>query len=66
MAKEEKKQSKDRQAFILRVSPDILKALEHWAADDFRSVNGQIEYLLHEALRKSGRLKNRGTDDPAK
>jgi len=66
MAKEEKKQSKDRQAFILRVSPDILKALEHWAADDFRSVNGQIEYLLHEAFRKSGRLKNRGTDDPAK
>lgn len=65
MGKEEKKLSKDRQAFILRISPDILKALEQWAADDFRSVNGQIEYLLNEALKKSGRLKNKGSD-PAK
>ena len=48
MAKEEKKQTgKDRQAFILRISPEILKSLEQWAADDFRSVNGQIEYLLN-------------------
>lgn len=33
-----------------------MKALEKWAADEFRSTNGQIEWLLHEALRKSGRL----------
>ncbi len=58
MAKEEKKPvSKDRQAFILRISPEILKSLEQWAADDFRSVNGQIEYLLNEALKKAGRRK---------
>lgn len=51
MARETKK------PFILRISPDILKALEQWAADDFRSVNGQIEYLLHEALKNAGRMK---------
>lgn len=62
MAKEDKKQAKDRQAFILRVSPEILKALEKWASDDFRSVNGQIEYLLHEALKKSGRLNGKKND----
>ena len=57
MSKEEKKQTKDRQAFILRISPEILKAIEQWADDEFRSVNGQIEYLLSEALKKSGRSK---------
>ena len=58
MAKEEKKQTgKDRQAFILRISPEILKSLEQWASDDFRSVNGQIEYLLNEALKRAGRKK---------
>ncbi|HMU69464.1 MAG TPA: Arc family DNA-binding protein [Chitinophagales bacterium] len=59
MAKEDNKSAKDRQAFILRVSPELLKAVEKWAADDFRSVNGQIEFLLHEALKKSGRMKKR-------
>ncbi|MFI5171473.1 MAG: Arc family DNA binding domain-containing protein [Chitinophagales bacterium] len=54
MAKEEKK------ALILRINPDTIKAIEQWAADDFRSVNGQIEYLLNDALRKSGRAKKDG------
>lgn len=54
MAKEEKKSSKDRQALILRVSPDMLKALEQWAADDFRRMNRQVEFLLHAALKKAG------------
>ncbi len=36
-----------------------LKALEKWAADEFRSINGQIEYILDQALRKSGRWKGR-------
>jgi len=65
MSKEEKKQSKERQAFILRISPDILKAVEKWADDEFRSVNGQIEYLLNEALKKSGRLKKNNSNDTA-
>ncbi len=46
----------ERKAFPLRLSPALLAALERWAQDEFRSTNGQIEYLLHEALRKAGRL----------
>ena len=65
MSKEEKKSGKERQAFILRISPEILKAVEKWADDEFRSVNGQIEYLLSEALKKSGRLKKNNTDPKA-
>lgn len=60
MAKEEKK------AFILRISPEILKSLEQWAADDFRSVNGQIEFLLNEAIKKSGRAKKPDADSNGK
>lgn len=52
MAKENKK------ALILRINFDTIKAIEKWAADDFRSVNGQIEFLLNEALKKSGRGAN--------
>jgi hypothetical protein len=37
---------------------DMYKALEKWAADEFRSVNGQIEWLLDKALKESGRIKN--------
>ena len=35
----------EKKAFVLRINPEIIKQLEKWAADDFRSVNGQIEYL---------------------
>lgn len=49
----------DKKAFALRVDAEILKALEKWAADEFRSTNGQIEYVLYEALIKAGRLKPR-------
>ena len=47
----------DKKAFVLRIQPELMKALEQWAADDFRSVNGQIEFLLHRALQEHGRLK---------
>ncbi len=46
-----------KKAFVLRLQPEMLNALEKWAADDFRSINGQIEWLLHNALQKAGRLK---------
>jgi len=46
-----------KKAFVLRLQPEMLEALEKWAADDFRSINGQIEWLLHNALHKAGRLK---------
>ena len=45
-----------KKPFVLRMDPEILKSIEKWAADDFRSSNGQIEWIIHEALKKSGRL----------
>jgi hypothetical protein len=46
-----------KKSFVLRIDGDAYKALEKWAADDFRSVNGQIEYLLHQKLVEARRLK---------
>jgi len=45
----------DRKTFLLRISPELYAALEKWAADELRSVNAQIEYLLAEAVRRSKR-----------
>jgi hypothetical protein len=42
--------------FVLRIDEDIYKALEKWAADEFRSVNGQIEWVIHEKLKEVSRL----------
>jgi len=47
-----------KKAFVLRVDPVKMAALEKWAADEFRSTNGQIEWILDQALRKSGRWKS--------
>lgn len=44
--------------FVLRLDEDTYKALEKWASDEFRSVNGQIEWILHKALKDNGRLKS--------
>jgi hypothetical protein len=52
----------ERKAFLLRVDPAVLEALQTWANDELRSLNGQIEYLLRQALRDAGRLK--GQRDP--
>ncbi len=46
-----------KKAFVLRVNPAMMEKLEKWAADEFRSVNGQIEWILDQALRKAGRNK---------
>lgn len=46
-----------KKSFPLRINEDILSAVQQWAADDLRSVNAQIEYVLRDALRKSGRFK---------
>jgi len=47
-----------KKSFLLRIDPKLYEALERWAADELRSVNAHIEYLLREALRKSGRTKD--------
>ena len=49
----------EKKPFVLRISPEKLKSLEKWAADEFRSTNGQIEYIIDQALRKSGRWKSK-------
>ncbi len=46
-------------SFILRIDADTMSAIEAWAADEFRSTNGQLQWIINEALRKSGRLKKK-------
>lgn len=54
-----------KKSFALRVDNDVYDALERWAADDFRSINGQIEWLLSDALKKAKRYpKRKGTPAP--
>jgi hypothetical protein len=47
----------DRKAFLLRIDPAVLEALQRWADDELRSLNGQIEFLLRRVLHEEGRLK---------
>jgi hypothetical protein len=46
-----------RKAFLLRIDPNLLEQIQHWADDDLRSLNGQIEFLLRRALIESGRTR---------
>ncbi len=46
-------------SFVLRVDAETMAAVEKWAADEFRSTNGQLQWIINEALRKSGRLKKK-------
>ncbi len=45
----------ERKAFLLRIDPAVLDALQRWASDDLRSLNGQIEFVLRRALQREGR-----------
>jgi hypothetical protein len=56
MVKEKENQTK---SFVLRIDSERMEALEKWAADEFRSINGQIVYLLDYALKKNGRLNKK-------
>ena len=49
--------AEDRKAFLLRIDPELWAELESWAADELRSVNGQIEYLLRQAVQKRKRAR---------
>ena len=55
-----------KKAFALRLDEDLYKALEKWAGDEFRSLNGQIEYLLSQAMKQNGRQKKeaKGNSNP--
>jgi hypothetical protein len=46
-----------KKSFVLRIEPETMKAVEKWAADDFRSINGQLEWIINNALKEAKRLK---------
>jgi hypothetical protein len=56
----------DKKTFVLRVDETLYKCLEKWAADEFRSVNGQIEWILQTQMKEAGRLKNESPASPNK
>lgn len=51
----------EKKKFLLRLDGNLYAAIEKWAADDLRSVNAQIEFLLSESLRQAGRVKEGAT-----
>lgn len=52
-----------KKAFALRINAELMKAIEKWAADEFRSTNGQLEWLINKALKDAGRLPKRKRKD---
>jgi len=53
-----------KKAFALRINEDMLKAIEKWAADEFRSTNGQLEWMLNQSLKEAKRLqKNKNSNE---
>jgi hypothetical protein len=56
----------DRKAFLLRIDPKVLDAVQRWADDDLRSLNAHIEFLLRRTLREAGRLKEGGSGADSK
>jgi hypothetical protein len=53
-----------KKSFVLRIDEEVFKALEKWASDEFRSANGQIEWLIDKALTEAGRKKKAKTTPP--
>lgn len=53
------KENDQIRSFVLRIDSTTMEALESWAADEFRSTNGQLQWIINEALRKNGRLKKK-------
>jgi hypothetical protein len=63
LEKKEEEMAK-KKTFVLRINPELMDAVEKWAADDFRSINGQLEWIIHNALKNAKRLK-KDLDDTA-
>ena len=51
------KKESSTKSFVLRIDAETMEALEKWAADEFRSTNGQLQWIIAEALKKNGRMK---------
>ncbi len=56
----------EKKSFVIRIDVETYKALEKWASDEFRSVNGQIEWLLNQRLKDAGRMKEKNEKDGGK
>lgn len=52
-----------KKPFVLRLDPEMLKAVEKWAADEFRSTNGQLEWIISKALKDAGRSKSKNSSE---
>lgn len=52
-----------RKSFVLRIDPDMFKQIEKWADDEFRSVNGQIEWMINKSLKEAKRLPKKRKDE---
>ena len=52
------KKDSPQKGFLLRMNADMMESVEKWAEDEFRSVNGQILWIIEQALKKNGRFKN--------
>ena len=52
-----------KKKFVLRIDEDLYAAVEKWAADEFRSVNGQLEWIIYQQLKTAKRLKKKKTED---
>ena len=59
-------EKKSTKSFILRVDSDTMDAIEAWAADEFRSTNGQLQWIISEALRKAKRLPKKKKENESK
>lgn len=53
----------EKKSFALRIDAETMKAIEKWASDEFRSVNGQIEWMLNKSLKDAKRLKSKDSDN---
>jgi hypothetical protein len=56
----------ERKAFLLRIDPEVLDAVQRWANDDLRSLNAQIEFVLRKVLKQEGRLERSPRDKPGR
>ena len=52
-----------KKSFVLRVDPEVMQAVERWANDEFRSINGQLEWIINNSLKQAKRLKTQGKSD---
>lgn len=63
MAEKEDDKMAKKKTFVLRINPEMMESVERWASDDFRSINGQLEWIIHKALKDAKRLKKGGANE---